>query len=196
MPFALSTAPVVEPVTTTELKAHLRVDGTDEDTLIASLGVAARQHVEEETRRALVTQTWVLKLDEFPGSGDAEIRLPRPPLQSVTSVQYVDGNGDTQTWSSSLYVVDTADTPGNISLAYGESWPSTRAQKNAVTITYVAGYGAASTVPDALKAAIKLLVGHYYVNREEAVTGTVVARLGAVDALLAPYRVLRLDSWD
>lgn len=196
MPFALSSAPATEPVTTAELKSHLRVDSTDEDTLIASLGTAARQYVEEQTRRALVTQTWVLKLDEFPES-DGEILLPRPPLVSVSSVTYVDTAGSTQTLSSSVYSVDTTDTPGRITLAYDQTWPTVRDQRNAITVTYVAGYGAASAVPDALKAAIKLLVGHWFTNREGVVTGTIATEIPmAVDALLAPYRVLRFDPWD
>ena len=171
-----------------EAKSHLRVDGPDEETYIGTLVGAARQLVEEQTSRATTNQTWVMKLDQFPACD--EIRLPRPPLVSVTSVAYVDGNGSPQTWASSNYVVATGSEPGRIRLAYNVQWPETRDQPEAVTITYVAGYGAAATaVPDPLVHAAKLILGDLYALREGAVVGTIHAENPAVDALLAPYIV-------
>ena len=175
-----------EVVSTADAKAHLRVTGPDDDTYVAALVKAARQAVEEWTSRALQHQTWVMTLDAFPT--EQEIRLPRPPLSSVTTLAYVDGAGASQTWASSNYVVVTRDTPGRIRLAYGITWPATRAQPNAVTITYVAGYGAAaSTVPAPLVHAAKLVLGDLYGLREGSVVGTVHADNPAVAALLAPY---------
>lgn len=194
MTYALSlvTAPAAEPVSRSEAKAHLRIEAsvTDDDTLIDALIVAAREHVEDFTRRALVTQTWDLKLDAFPC--DAYIKVPLPRLQSVTSITYVDTAGTTQTWSSSDYQVDTASEPGRIAPAYGESWPDTRAgQLNAVTVRFVAGYGAASAVPQKIKQAMLLIIGHWYEHRENVVISAQAQEIPfAAEMLLWPYRVL------
>jgi uncharacterized phiE125 gp8 family phage protein len=181
---ALVTAPTIEPVTLAEAKLHLRVDHGDEDALIESLVTSARTHVEHVTSRAFINQTWRLSLDAFP----AEIRLPRPPLSSVTSLQYLDGNGTLQTLSASSYTVDSDAEPGRVVEAYATTWPSVRNDIRAVRVTYVAGYGAtAATVPQPIKQAILLLVGHWYANREAV--GTVGSDIAfAVDALLAPFR--------
>lgn len=189
-----------EPITVGEAKAHLRVDDNGSDDLITAYIKAARNLVEEKLHRALITQTWQLQLDRFPGPEvdlatrvlvDGRIELPRPRLLAVSSITYVDGDGATQTMSSSLYNDDDTNEPARLVLAYGESWPTTRDQINAVTITYTAGYGStAAYVPDAIKHALKLLVGHFWENREATIVGTIVAELPmAVDALLGPYRV-------
>lgn len=191
MALTLTSAPATEPITTTEAKSHLRVDGTDEDTLIGALIVAAREFCETYQNRAYVTQTWTLTLDEFPTDGSTWIDIPLPPLQSVSSIVYLDAEGTSTTWGTSNYVVDTKSTPGRVALAPDKSWPTTQAGRiNAVTITFVAGYGAASDVPDKVKQALYLLAGHWYANREAEVVGTVVGRIGfAVDALLGQDRV-------
>jgi uncharacterized phiE125 gp8 family phage protein len=165
--------PTEEPVSLDEAKSQCRVDTSDDDTFITGLIVAARQYVEGASRRAFITQTWRLSLDEWPG--DDEIELPKPPLVSVTSVIYKDTVGAQTTLSSSLYIVDTDSEPGRVKLAYGESWPSdTLYPANPIQITYVAGYGAAAAVPAWVKQAIKLIVGHWYENREETIAGTII----------------------
>jgi uncharacterized phiE125 gp8 family phage protein len=96
---------------------------------------------------------------------------------------YTDVSGNSTTFSSSDYVVDTYSMPGFIEPAYTKVWPVTRSVSNAVTITYVCGYGAASAVPDAVKSAMKLLIGHWYENRE-AIGQASAALEMSVDALL------------
>ena len=191
MALKLITAPATEPVTSTEAKAHLRVDTTADDTLIGTLITAARQHVEAHLRRALITQTWELVTDAFP-VGDV-LRLPLPPLVSVTSIKYTDEDGAESTLSSGLYVVDTDSTKGRVVLKNGETWPSvTLAAANGVRVRYVAGYGEASAVPRPIRQAILLLIGTMYENRESVLVaqGVTVAQLPfGVDALLMPYRI-------
>jgi len=181
MGLTLTSAPASEPVSTSEAKAHLRVDTPDEDTYIGTLVAAARTWVEQVTRRALITQTFTLKRDDF-WRGWCSLHVPRPPLQSVSSIQYVDADGNTQTWASSNYEVDTSSTPGRIVLADGVSFPTTADQVNAATVTFVAGYGAASAIPADLVHAVKLKVGSLYWNRE-------ADEIAAI-SLLEPYRVL------
>ncbi len=191
MALKLITAPATEPVTSTEAKSHLRVDTTADDTLIGTLITAARQHVEAHLRRALITQTWELVTDAFP-VGDV-LRLPLPPLVSVTSIKYTDEDGAESTFSSGLYVVDTDSTKGRVVLKNGEAWPSvTLAAANGVRVRYVAGYGEASAVPRPIRQAILLLIGTMYENRESVLVaqGVTVAQLTfGVDALLMPYRI-------
>jgi len=164
-------APVVEPVALSELKLFLKIDDDAENTLLKELEVAARSSAEIELGRQLCTATWQLQLDDFYSD---TIRLPKPPLQSVFSIQYVDVDGNTQTLSTDYYTVCITDTPGRINRAYLEAWPTTRTIPDAVTITYVAGYGDASDVPAPIKVYIKQLVGHWYENREASAIGPVV----------------------
>lgn len=182
-------APAAEPLTINEAKAHLRVEAFDDDPLIGGLVRAARDQAENVTHRALITQTWRLDLDGFPGNG--LIELPKPPLQSVTQIAYTDADGNPQTLSTSLYDVDTGSEPGRVRLAYGQIWPSTRDIYNAVQVTYVAGYGdAGSDVPQPIRQAMQMLVGNWYENREAVNVGNIVTALPmATEALLWPYRV-------
>jgi len=192
----LQSAPAVEPISLDEAKAHLRVDSSDEDDLITSLIQAAREYAEEFLGRALITQTWDWYLDDFPSSDSVPLYVPKPPLQSVMSIQYVDSNGDTQTWDSSEYDVDVKSDPGRIAPAYGESYPDPRDQLNAVTIRFTAGYGdSASDVPQRIRQALLLILGHWYENRAEVVIGggSVVQVPLAAQALLWQDRILRFD---
>lgn len=183
-------APTTEPLTVAEAKQHLRVRHAAEDTLISGIISAARLMCETRLHKQLVTATWVMKMDTFPRG--TVIRLPRPPLQSVTSVTYLDELGASQTLSASYYDVDTYSLPGRICLRPEYSWPGTEnGRANAVTVTYVAGYGAAATIPPSVKSAMLLLIGHLYANREAVVSGVTPMELPlAVDALLAPESMI------
>jgi uncharacterized phiE125 gp8 family phage protein len=152
-------------VTTQELKDHFRetlVDANN-DTLIAAMGAAAEDALEGELARAFLTQTWVLKLYCFPCY---EIRLPRPPLSTISSISYIDTAGSPITLAVDQYTADTSPEPGRILKPYGITWPATRAIDNAVTITYVCGHATAGAVPAAVKMMIKLFAAEMYENRE------------------------------
>jgi uncharacterized phiE125 gp8 family phage protein len=171
MPAKLITAPAVEPVTLAEAKAHLYVTHSDDDALIGSLIAAAREDVEHWLQRALVEQTWELALAAFPYSPPV-IKLPMAPLSSITSIKYLDSDGVEQTLAATDYTADTSAEPGAVVPAYGLAWPATRAERNAVRVRYVAGYGADATiVPASIKAFIKMRVGALYENRESFVAG-------------------------
>jgi uncharacterized phiE125 gp8 family phage protein len=194
MGMKLITAPAVEPISLEEAKAHLRVDHSDDDTLIGIYIQAARQTIDGRDGwlgRALVTQTWELQLDAF--TGDA-VQLPLAPLQSVTSVKYDDADGVEQTLDAAGYDLDTTSVPGW--LVVGEDgWPTTLSAINAVRIRYIAGYGDAADVPAPIRAAILLMVGDLYAHRETAVVGanpSAVQMTTTVENLLAPYRVWRV----
>ncbi len=185
----LVTAPALEPVSLEEAKRRIRVgsDVTSEDEDISASIAAARRAVERETGRALITQTWEGRLDGFPGG--MEIPLPYPPLQSVSSVQYVDTDGNLQTLATTEYTVDTTGVSGRIFLQWGKSWPWTRAEPNAVRIQFKAGYGPAAAVPEDLRAEIWAKVGDYFAHREKHITGTIVSKNPAYGAASAGNRV-------
>lgn len=186
---ALLAEPAVEPVSLPEALAHLRADSAEDGTAVQLLIEAAREAVEKELGRALITQQWQLTQDCFPCGGEP-LQLRYPPLISVESVKYLDSSGVLQTMSPSDYIVDMSADWGEIALAYGKSWPATLPQRNAVTVAFTVGYGdTPADVPSALRSALLLLVGDLYANREGSVTGTIVQNNPTIDALLNKYRV-------
>lgn len=165
MKLELIAAPLVEPVSLAEAKDHLRVEITDDDTLISTLITAARRYGEKIQARAYITQTWDWFIDEFP---KLPFDVPLPPLQSITSIKYYDEDDVEFTFNSAKYFVDSKGFLGRITLNSGESWPSTTIRPiNGVVIRFIAGYGTASTdVPEEILTALKLIIAHYYENRQ------------------------------
>lgn len=163
----VSVAPSVEPVSVSEAKRNCDVDYADRDADFERWIKEARAQVELDSRRALINQTHVLTLDAFPSCDGIE--LPFPPLSSVSSLKYYDTTGTQQTWDSGNYTVDTARTPGVVFVDEHDSisWPSIQDRRNAVEVTYIAGYGsAASDIPESAKNAILLLVKHRFEHPE------------------------------
>ena len=197
MSLDLVTPPAEEPLTLSEAKEHLRVTGAGDDAYITALIAIARENAEQELGRQLVTATWDLFLDRFP-DGSARvldeleryvIRVPLPPLQSVTHIKYYDSAGALTTLDPSDYLVDAASKPARIAPAYLATWPRTREQLGAVNVRFVAGYGDAGDVPDAIKQWMRLRIGAMYEHREEEVAVPSIVRLGFADRLLDPYRL-------
>ena len=165
MSLVQTSPPSVEPVTTTNQKDWMRVDTSDEDTLIGNLASASRAYIELSTGRQFITAPWQYKVSTFPAGVD--LVLPISPLQSVSSITYVDTDSVTQTWDSSLYTVDTASDVGRVRPIYDEDYPIVRGYADDVTVTFIAGYGDAATdVPDRALTAIKLLAANWFENRE------------------------------
>lgn len=148
------------PVTTTEVKAQLAINFSDDDTLLAALIAAATDMAENITGRQLMTQTWDHWFDEFP----EQILLPIAPIASVGSVKYYDGTNTQQTLSSSLYYADLHSYPAVIKPV--TTWPATYDKPNAVTVRITAGYASADLIPAGIKQGILMLIGHLYENRE------------------------------
>lgn len=140
MQISLVTAPTGQAVSLDEVKVHLRVDHTNEDGYIQALVMAAAAQVENITRRAILTQTWDVFFDDWPGSG--HFVLPFGNLQSVTQVKYTDEDGTEYTWDAGEYHVDTDSEPGRVVLEYDKSWPTaTLHPSNPIQIRIVCGYG-------------------------------------------------------
>lgn len=197
------TAPTAEPVLATEAKAHIRetATGAAVTALVNGMIQSAREMGEEETGRAFMRQTWDAKYDAFPSSpecGDEPFYLPKAPLQSVTSITYVNSTGGSSTLSATAYRVDNTSEPGRIEPAYNSFWPSAREVSGAVTVRFVCGYatsatataGKASAVPRRLRQAMLMTVGHWYENRSNTEVGTIVAEMP--DAAKALYNQMRV----
>lgn len=176
-------APTTKPITLLDLGAWLRIDLPDEDALLDQLIQDAVDYIEGPNGIgiALMPQTWELHLDGFPPC----IEIPLTPVQSIDSIEYVDGDGNSQTLVD--YQADVVNQPAKILPAYGESWPATRSVLNSVTVTFTAGF---STVPGDLKRAIALLAGHWFENRTASGEQLYEIPFG-VEHILNKYRVGR-----
>ena len=183
MAWKVTTAPVNEPWTLSDVKNYLKVDTSADDTLITTLISAARQAAESYLNMALITQTVTEKLDRL---NSPTLYLSVSPVISVSNFQYADSQNTTQTFASINYVVDTFTKPARLSLAYGKTWPTLYGNINDVTITYTAGFGTeASGVPTQIRQAMLMMIADSYDNREDYVKKMPTAS----QYLLDQYRV-------
>ena len=177
------TTSIVEPVSLSDAKAHLRVSGSDDDVYISELITQARQVAENHSGRVIAKQQFRAVFDAFP----CAIELPRVELITVDLFQYVDTLGATQTQSD--YATRKDSVSARLIPAYGQSWPGIEAGYDKVTVEFTAGYENES-VPGDIQAAIKLIVGELYMNREDSVQGVSVAPVSlSSKSLLTPYRI-------
>ena len=186
----LKTAPTSTVISLSEAKAFLRIDSDydDDNTYITSLINVATQVVEEFTRRRLMTQTYNIFYDEFPPYIDLQVG----DVASVTHIKYYDADNTLQTLAADQYDVDTKVRPGRIYESENGDFPNTYERPNAVEVEFIVG-GTASDVPEPIKMAMFLIIGRYYENRQDVVTGTIASELPLmVDHLLTPYRLLEL----
>lgn len=167
-------APTAEPVTLADIKAHARITIDDDDALVTTLAIAAREYVERVTRRQLMTAQYELRMNWWPP--DVKFTLPFPPLVSVQSIYYEDTFGNQNLWDPSQYIVDANREPGTIWLAWNIVWPNIRGYQDSVIVDYTAGYGAGN-VPFLAQLAIKWLVSLWYENREAALAGPELSEL-------------------
>ncbi len=188
------TAPTAQPVTLPELKAYMRLTHSDSDVELQGLIEAATELLEAQTYRQIVTATWERRLDRFPANGVA-IKLPRPPLAAVTSLQYVDPDGVVQTWAASNYVVSNRTVYGELWTAHDVSWPDIRYEREAVRITFTAGQARAS-VPERIKTAVKAIAMQMHDYPGEATVGAAVMELASTRRLIDSLRLPDIgDSW-
>lgn len=175
-----------EVITLADAKVHLRLGSGvhPDDSYITGLITAAREWTELYIERAIGSQTLEIALDVFP---DAFKLVPY--VQSITSITYLDASGALQTITGTDYVLDNYSNPAWVVPAFGKVWPATYEVANAVKIRFVAGYDVANPVPQTIVAAMKLMIGHLYENRQENVSATINELPMGVMALLQPYRI-------
>jgi len=186
----LLSGPTGEPVSLDEARAFLRVDGTDEDGLIATLITAARLHVEGVTGRALLTQAWRVVLDRLPECG--VVALPVAPCASLTAITAYDAAGEPT--SLDLDAIQLSADPAQVLLPAGYGMPIALRQRQGIELDYVAGFGDdPADVPAALRQTLLLLVGYWFENRDSVViagSGSIIP--AGFDLMVAPYRAVRL----
>lgn len=198
--------PTEEPVSVADAGAHLRLDAYGsppeypDEALLTTLIPAAREYVEGLSGLVLTPKTLEMTGRSFDSlcrwPGDLGILLKTSPITGVESVRYVDGNGDEQTMTGSDWQLDSYAIVPTLFPAYGVStWPSSRDEPNAVRIRFTAGYAAvtgsptAEVIPQSLRAAILLMLGHLYENREQT-TGIKLEEIPlGIQALIEPYRL-------
>ena len=187
MSIAVITPAASEPLSVSEVKDFLRVDSSAEDTLIGVLIEAARSMAEAYTRRIMMTTTIEEFFDVFPTYRNPEdkdiIFLSRGPIQSISSVTYIDSLGDEQTVASENYRSDLVSEPSRIISSNG--WAATKDTVNAVVVRYICGYSSSSDVPAPIRQAMLLMIAEMYEKRQDS-----VKRLPtAAEYLMNPYRV-------
>jgi len=151
--FELDTAATELPLTLDECKQELFVLGADDDSLILRQLRVATETVEQDSDRSLLTQTWKVHFSAF----SSELEIRKPPVSSVSSITYLDGDGNSQTLASSVYETDLAseNLPARIHELSGQTWPVTTVEKyNAVTVTFVAGWATQEALPSRAKQAV------------------------------------------
>ena len=198
------TSSITDNLSDAALGAGAPTQNTTGDPLLNMYIAVARVHAEMVTQRQLLTATWKLVLDAFPGmslsgmSGISEGRrfphnaivIHKNPVQSVASIKYLDMSGVQQTMPSTDYVVDTTMEPARITPVFGKIWPIALPQIGSVEITFTAGYGAAADVPAGIKHWMLMRVDGLFKNRGETteVMGK-LEKLPFVDGLLDPFIV-------
>lgn len=189
--------PELEPITLEEARLHLRLDVDLEgspathpdDDLVQALITVAREQAENYTGQIFASTTATLALDEFPARS---IDLTVWPVQSITSVQYQDSNGDPQTLSEDDYLLDDFTQPARLHPV--DAFPATDGTVNNIIVIMEVGCTNGQSpddypIPLAVKQAMLLMIGHLYSNRRD-VTSTAMNELpmGSIH-LLTPYRI-------
>jgi len=178
------TPPVGEPISREQAKDHCRVDGGDSDTIIDSYIAAARARTETFLRRRLMEQTVSMRLPALRGP----ICFPVDPVSEITEIAYLDVAGDQQVLASDQYRLLAGSVPPVVRPSRDVVWPEFLCDPEAVKVTFVTGYGAATDVPADIIVAMLMMIGHFYENREEVVTGTIATELpNAARSLLLPH---------
>jgi uncharacterized phiE125 gp8 family phage protein len=213
MSLSLVTAPENEPLALEDVKAHVQQSQSFDDTYLSTLIEVARQRCEGSTRRALITQTWDLFLDQWPlwdgyhggrtfeGAGSllpagGFVWLPKAPLQSITFIKYTDLTGAVQTWDPVNYLVDAPSgdrcARGRLSLGWVKIWPIVRPTANSIQIRMVTGYGDnPEDVPALLRQGMLLDIGTLYGTRSSVLSGNRAASIEIASTTSAIYKQFR-----
>lgn len=188
MTIEVTTAPAAEPLNVEEVKTFLNLTSNDHDAMLEMLIRSAREWAEKTTGRRLLSQTVKQYWDQWP---TCEWTLGATPCTSVTSIQYIDENGATQTWATTNYTADTKSLIPRIFPTEDVDYPALGQYPNAVICTYVAGYSTPANVPADAKAAMLQKIAFLYENREDIPIGGVGQgyRVRSADALLFNSRV-------
>lgn len=175
--------PAAPAFTVAQIRGHLRTSATGpDDVLILSYLAAAQESAMHYTGKSIGEQTVELGLDGFPRGA---IALPHGPVVSIDSIKYLDTNGVEQTVLPAAYSIDDYNSMQHwVAPAYGTLWPDSQQSLNCVKVRYKAG-----SLPEAVKSALLLTVGHLYENREDSATVELHTIPNGARALLDTVRI-------
>jgi uncharacterized phiE125 gp8 family phage protein len=174
-------------ITVQELKDYLRVDSNTDDVMLEAFINAATSQIEARLNRPLRLQSWIYSLD-YSDLTTGLIYINKAPIVSVDSIEYYDGTNTLQTLDSSNYFVSLSSNPCKIKVM---QLPNIYNRLDAVKITFTAGYATVNDIPKDIKQALKFMCGHWYENRQDAITGTMTQEMPmSSQFLLEPYRNL------
>ena len=173
--------PTTEPLTLSEVKNHLRIDGNYDDALLGSFITSARMYFESQCEISIASQEILLALDYF----DDIVYLPRGPVQSVEDISYADSENNQQVMDD--WIEDLVSNPARITPAFGQSWPATAEVVNAVQVSYTTGYSTPSMVPKLLKSGMLFYVAHLYENRSAVTDSDLKEVPMAVNSIIHQY---------
>lgn len=184
--YKVITPAVANVVTLSEVKSHLKVDTTADDTLITNLISAAQASCEEYTNRLFIRTTLVQYSDNWNGISE----LFKSPVKTITNIKYYDTDNVLQTLAASVYQIDKAYMPTRVALQPDQSFPSVANRINAIEVTYDVGEADAANVSDGIKQAVLLTIGHWYQNRESVVIGRISTEIPMTSKyLLDQYKI-------
>ena len=175
------TPATTEPLTLSEVKNHLRIDGSHDDDLLNSCITSARMYFESMCEISIASQELLLALDSF----DDIIYLPRGPVQSIEDISYADLQNNQEILDD--WIEDLVSNPARITPAFGQSWPATAEVVNAVQVSYTTGYSTPSMVPKLLKSGMLFYVSHLYENRSAVTDGDLKEVPMAVESIIHQY---------
>jgi uncharacterized phiE125 gp8 family phage protein len=158
--YSNATLPATLVVSLIEVKLWLKIDGTDDDTLLTSLIASATAECEAYAGLSFITRTRTVRLSSF---GCKDLILPYGPVTALTSIAYADEDDAAATIDSADYTLDSSSGLAKVRIT--ESWPYTNRILNNVTVTYVAGYASAAAVPEVIKTAVKKRIAFHYERR-------------------------------
>ena len=173
--------PTTEPLTLSEVKNHLRIDGNYDDALLYSCITSARMYFESMCEISIASQELLLALDSF----DDIIYLPRGPVQSIEDISYADLQNNQEILDD--WIEDLVSNPARITPAFGQSWPATAEVVNAVQVSYTTGYTTPSMVPKLLKSGMLFYVAHLYENRSAVTDSDLKEVPMAVESIIHQY---------
>jgi uncharacterized phiE125 gp8 family phage protein len=186
-------------ITIAECKSQVRFFEGDEDALLAAYLRGAQEWLEAQIGGPMIEAQYQLATDHLPGGAYDWLEIPLAPLRGVNQATYLDTAGTMQVLAPTVYRVVGVGSYGRIVLGLNQTWPPVARQSHAVLVTFTAGYGPThNDVPEPLRAAALLLVGHLFQNRSATAAGPDYGPVSTVpfgvDALIAPYRNLRAEA--
>lgn len=186
----MTTAPAEFPVSVAEVKSDLRIQNTAEDTLFSDYIAQATEYVSGPNGvigKALVSQTWQYSASKIESTG--KLFIPLTPVQSISSITYFNAAGQSVSLTVNDYHFYSSEDWAYLTPKTGVAWPNLQNRLDAITVTFICGFGAADAVPANIKRAIRLLVAHWYYNKSAVAIDVSVAEMPlGVDSLLSQNR--------